>query len=115
LQKTVTEPFILQTGSGGAIGLGKKLPAGERNYANAGDESMGRRAVSAGRRDDERMSEEWNRRGERRGEVVGFVGREAIVREGRKDREEVEGGDVTEGERSGVLAALERMRGQRGD
>jgi len=140
-ERTVTEPFIIKTGSGGPIGLGKHLKGGRwtvdedgaqvleemETYGNAGRTVPA--AATRGPTEDERMPEEWNRaRNMEGGEVVGFIGQRAIVRagmggEGGEIREESErmmgvveegGGeeDVSTAGETGVMAALARLRQQ---
>src|SRR5271169_3380615 len=92
-ERTVTEPFIIKTGSGGPIGLGKHLKGGRwmvdedgaqvleemETYGNAGRTVPA--AAMRGPTEDERMPEEWNRaRNMEGGEVVGFIGQRAIFR-----------------------------------
>jgi hypothetical protein len=127
-EKTVTEPFIIKTGSGGAIGLGKKLKGGrwmvdeagaealeeEETYRNAGNPPTARtRPVQRGPVQDERMPDEWNRAQNQEGEVVGFIGQRPIIR----PTKEIESAGVVENEggsdsASGVMAALARLRQQ---
>src|SRR5271154_2356535 len=88
-EKTVTEPFIIKTGTGGAVGLGKKLKGGrwqvdqageealeqmEQYYANAGGSAPVPRPTQQRPVEDERMPDEWNRTRNQEGEVVGFIG-----------------------------------------
>src|SRR5208337_4654653 len=127
LEKTITEPFIIKTGSGGAIGLGKQLKGGrwmvdqegadvleevEATYRNAG----GPRPLQQGPSEDERMPDEWNRARNQQGEVVGFVGQRPIIRSGREAEEAEDvlesGGSDNADAGSGVMAALARLRQQ---
>jgi len=96
-------------------------------YGNAGKTVRG--AAARGPTDDERMPEEWNRAMNMDGgEVVGFIGQRAIVRErmgeeGDEIREESERmtdvvgegrgeEDATTTGEEGVMAALARLRRQ---
>jgi hypothetical protein len=122
----VTEPFIIKTGSGGAIGLGKKLKGGRwmvdeagaealeeaETYRNAGN-APGARPIQRGPVQDERMPDEWNRAQNQEGEVVGFIGQKPIVRPTKGNEPDTvvenEGGSESE---QGVMAALARLRQQ---
>jgi len=122
--KTVTEPFVIKTGSGGAIGMGKHLKNGrwmvdqegadileeEERYRNAGT-APSLRPVQRGPVDDERMPDEWNRVRNQEGEVVGFIGQRPIRRPAPEEETEQEK-QVEEGASSGVMAALARLRQQ---
>jgi len=124
----VTEPFIIKTGSGGAIGLGKQLKAGRwmidqdgadvleemetTAYRNAGNVS-GTRPLQQGPLEDGRMPDEWNRARNQEGDVIGFVGQRPIIRPTREEEstdvvESAAGEDTGSG--SGVMAALARLR-----
>jgi hypothetical protein len=126
-EKTVTEPFIIKTGTGGAIGLGKQLKGGRwmvdqegadvleqmETYANAGSvPTMGRPTQQQRPMDDERMPEEWNRARNKEGEVVGFIGQRPIIREKESEDVPAEENEGTSEAGSGVMAALARLRQQ---
>jgi hypothetical protein len=88
----------------------------EETYRNAATAPVVGR-VQRGPVDDERMPDEWNRKKNQDGEVVGFLGQNPIVR----PVEAVEGaaGESTQGSlsgtNSGVMAALARLRQQEQD
>ena len=131
----MTEPFIIKTGTGGAVGLGKKLKGGrwqvdqageealehiEQYYANAGEAAPVSRPIQQRPVPDERMPDEWNRTRNQEGEVVGFIGQRPIVRP-EKEAEDSEpkngsenGGPSSDKAKvsSGVMAALARLRQQ---
>jgi hypothetical protein len=126
-EKTVTEPFIVKTGTGGAIGLGKQLKGGRwmvdqegadvlaemETYANAGSAPMmGRPAQQQRPVDDERMPEEWNRARNKEGDVVGFMGQRPIVRSKESENVPAEQSSGASESSSGVMAALARLRQQ---
>jgi len=130
-EKTVTEPFIIKTGSGGAIGLGKQLKGGRwmvdqegadildemdnaTTYRNAGHRSVDQRPVREGPVEDERMPDEWNRARNQQGEVVGFIGQRPIVRPAEESDGNVSG-ISEEDPGSGVMAALARLRERQKD
>jgi hypothetical protein len=125
-ERTVSEPFIIRAGSGGAIGLGKQLKDGRRaidqdgidgaqveGYGNAGH-APSNRSVQEKPKDDERMPDEWNRANNKEGYVAGFIGHRPIIR-GATDKQVVpeiaeHGGDSENTTESGVMAALARLR-----
>jgi len=91
----------------------------ERNYANAGNASMGRTGPVARRKssEDERMPDEWNRARNQEGEVVGYIGQRPIRRAVEQPDKDDQNGDSAEngveiqGDPSaGVMAALARLR-----
>jgi hypothetical protein len=123
----VSEPFIIKTGSGGAIGLGKQLKGGRwmvdedgvealeelETYGNAGNVPV-HKPIRQGPVEDERMPDEWNRTRNQEGEVVGFIGQRPIIRptiENQVEKEVEDGGTANEG----VMAALSRLRQQEKD
>lgn len=125
----MTEPFIIKTGSGGAIGLGKQLKGGrwmvdqegadvlrevETTYRNAGI-TPGARSKPQSPVEDERMPDEWNRVRNQQGEVIGLVGQRPVVRPMRvEEAVDVDGvgsvGDEDPNSESRVMAALARLR-----
>ena len=125
----MSEPFIIKTGSGGAIGLGKQLKVGRwmvdqegadvleevetATYRNAGV-PLSARPLQQGLAEDERMPNEWNRARNQQGEVVGFAGQRPIVRPAREGGVGSSGDADTESG-SGVMAALARLRQQQKD
>ena len=124
-EKTVTEPFIIKTGTGGAIGLGKQLKGGRwmvdqegadaldqmETYANAGNPPLLGQPSQQGPMDDERMADEWNRAKNKEGDVVGFIGQRPIIRPKETESAAEESGETPEAG-SGVMAALARLRQQ---
>jgi hypothetical protein len=88
----------------------------ERNYANAGNASIGKvvpPVTRARTTEDERMPDEWNRTRNQEGEVVGYIGQRAIRRtieqdEQEENRENEE--DDLVGANAGVMAALAQLR-----
>jgi hypothetical protein len=129
-EKTVTEPFIIKTGSGGAIGMGRQLKGGrwmvdqegaevleeEETYRNAGTAPVVRPAQRIPVVD-ERMPDEWNRKRNQGSEVVGFIGQNPIVRPAEAVEGAVDGSEQgsVSGTNSGVMAALARLRQQEQD
>jgi hypothetical protein len=125
-EKTVTEPFIIKTGTGGAIGLGKQLRGGRwmvdqegadvlnqmETYGNAGNTPLPEQSAQQRPMDDERMPEEWNRARNMEGDVVGFMGQRPIVRPKENEMVTMEESGGTSDAGSGVMAALARLRQQ---
>jgi hypothetical protein len=125
-EKTVTEPFIIKTGTGGAIGLGKQLRGGRwmvdqegadvlnqmETYGNAGNTPLPGQPAQQRPMDDERMPEEWNRARNMEGDVVGFMGQRPIIRPKENEMVTLEESGGTSDAGSGVMAALARLRQQ---